>query len=38
MQNFIDLGMRKSLDPKVVTFGVWGLKTSFGQFERKRRI
>ena len=29
MQNFIDLGMRKSLDPKALTFGFWGLKTSF---------
>ena len=38
MQNFMDLGMRKSLDPKAVTFGVWGLITSFGQFEPKRRI
>ena len=38
MQNFIGLGMRKSLDPKAVTFGVWGLITSFGQFEPKRRI
>ena len=38
MQSFMDLGMRKSLDPKAVTFEVWGLKASFGQFEPKRRL
>ena len=31
MQNFMGLGMRKFFDPKTVTFGIWGLKTSFGQ-------
>ena len=25
MQNFIELDMKKKLDPKAVTFGVWGL-------------
>ena len=32
MENFMELDMKKNLDPKAVTFGVWGLKTSLGQF------
>ena len=32
MQNFIELNMKKFSDPKSLTFGVWGLKTSLGQF------
>ena len=32
MQNFIELDMKQFSDPKVLTFGVWGLKTSLGQF------
>ena len=28
MQNFMKLDMRKFLDPKAVTFCIWGLKTS----------
>ena len=27
--------MRKFTDPKTLTFGVWGLKTSLGQFGPK---
>ena len=33
MENFMELDMKKKkLDPKAVTFGVWGLKTSLGEF------
>ena len=32
MQNFIELNMKKFSDPKSLTFGIWGLKTSLGQF------
>ena len=35
MQNFMDLGMKKFLDPKALTFGVWDLKTSLVQFGPK---
>ena len=31
MQNFIELDMKQFSDPKALTFGVWGLKTSLGQ-------
>ena len=31
-QNFIELDMKKFTDLKTLTFGVWGLKTSLGQF------
>ena len=32
MQNFMELGKKKLSDPKALIFGVWGLKTSLGQF------
>ena len=35
MQNFMELDMKKFLDLKAMTFGVWGLKTSLGQFGHK---
>ena len=35
MQNFMELDMKKISDPKALTFGVWGLKTSLGQFGSK---
>ena len=35
MQNFMKLDMKKKLDLKAVIFGVWGLKTSLGQFGPK---
>ena len=35
MQNFIELDMKKFTDPKTLTFGVWGLKTSLVQFGPK---
>ena len=35
MQNFMELDMKKISDPKVLKFGVWGLKTSLGQFGPK---
>ena len=35
MQNFIELVMKKNSDPKVLTFGVWGLKPNLGQFAPK---
>ena len=35
MQNFMEFGMKKLSDPKAQTFGVWGLKTSLGQFGHK---
>ena len=38
MQNLVKLYMRKILDPKAVTFGVRGLKTSLGQPGPKGRI
>ena len=34
MQNF-KLDMKKISDPKAFIFGLWGLKTSLGQFGRK---
>ena len=30
--NFMELDMKKIPDPKTLTFVVWGLKTSLGQF------
>ena len=35
MQNFTELDMKKFSDPKTLTFGVRGLKTSLGQFRPK---
>ena len=35
MQNFIELDMKKFPDLKALIFGVWGLKTSLGQFGPK---
>ena len=35
MQNFMKLDMKKFSDPKALTFAVWGLKTSLGQFGPK---
>ena len=35
MQNFMKLDMKKFSDPNALTFGVWGLKTSLGQFGPK---
>ena len=35
MQNFMKLDTKIFLDLKAVTFVVWGLKTSLGQFEPK---
>ena len=35
MQNFMELDMKNFSDPKALTFGVWGLKTSLGQFGPK---
>ena len=35
VQNFMELDMRKISDPKALTFGIWGLKTSLGQFGPK---
>ena len=35
MQNLMELDMKNFSDPKVLTFGVWGLKTSLGQFRSK---
>ena len=33
------LKWKKCLNPKLyITFGVWGLKTNYGQFEPKRLI
>ena len=31
-QHFIELDMKKITDPKTLTFGVWGLKSSLAQF------
>ena len=38
MQNFIELDMKKALDPEAVTFGVWELKSSLGKFRSNRLI
>ena len=35
IQNFMELDMKKFLDPKALAFGVWGIKTSLGQFGPK---
>ena len=35
MQNFMELDMTKIPDLKALTFEVWGLKTSLGQFGLK---
>ena len=35
MQKFMELDMKKFPDPKTLAFGVWGLKTSLGQFGPK---
>ena len=35
MQNFMELDKKKLSDPKALIFGVWGLKTSLGQFGLK---
>ena len=32
MQTFLELAMKTFADLKVLAFGVWGLKTSLGQF------
>ena len=34
-QNVMELDMRKITDPKTLTFGIWGPKTSLGQFGPK---
>ena len=34
-QNFMELDMKKFTDPKILAFGLWGLKTSLGQFGSK---
>ena len=38
MQHFMEFDMKKILDPKALTFEVWGLKTSLGQLRSKRHI
>ena len=35
MQNVMELDMKKFSDPKALTFGAWGLKTSLEQFGPK---
>ena len=35
MQNFMKFDMEKFTDSKTLTFGVWSLKTSLGQFGPK---
>ena len=35
MQNFMDLDVKIISVPKALTFGVWGVKTSLGQFGSK---
>ena len=35
MQNFMELEMKKFSDPKAMTCGIWGIKTSLGQFGPK---
>ena len=38
MENFMEVDMKKALDPKAVIFGVWELKISLGQFRSNRLI
>ena len=38
MENFMELDMKKALDPKAVIFGVWELKISLEQFRSNRLI
>ena len=38
MQNFMEFDMKRLSDPKTLTFGVWVLKTSLGQFGPKGLI
>ena len=38
MQKFMELNMKKNLDPETVTFWVWGLKISSGQIGPKKLI
>ena len=38
MENFMELDMKKALDPKAVIFGVWELKISLGKFRSNRLI
>ena len=35
IQNFMELDRKKFSDPKALTFGAWGLKTSLGQLGPK---
>ena len=35
MQHFMELDMKKFSDPKALTVGAWGLKTSLEQFGHK---
>ena len=35
MQNFMELEMKKTSDPKALTFSVWALKPNLGQFGPK---
>ena len=35
VQNFMELDVKKNSDPKALTFGIWDLKTSLGQFGPK---
>ena len=35
MQNFMELDMKKFSDPKAMSFGICGIKTSLGQFGPK---
>ena len=35
MQNFMELDMKEISHPKALTFGIWHLKTSLGQFGPK---
>ena len=34
-ENFMELDMKKFTDPKTLTYGLWGLNTSLGQFRLK---
>ena len=38
MQSFMDLNLKNFLDLITVTFEVWGIKTSLGQFGPKSLI
>ena len=38
IENVMDLDMKKFSDPRVLKFGIWGQKTSLGQFGDRKPL